>query len=325
MRTIRSIAAVAASVLLFALPGAAPVLAQSFPGKPIRIIVAFGPGGGNEMFGRIVGDKLRDRLGQPAIVEIKPGASGNIAAEFVAKSPADGHTLLVAQSGLTMQPWLSKSLPFDVVKSFTPIGIGATVPMVMVVTNKLPVRSVGELIAYAKSNPGKISYAIPGIGSPHHMAVEMLMHMTGTKMVAVPYKGAAAMLTDLMSGEVHLMIGAINSAIPLFKAEKIRAIAVPERERLAQFRDLPTVAETLPGYQVNIWFGLLAPAGTPEPVVSLLASELRAIVGLSDVREALAKAGIDANPSTPAEMAGVMSAEIDKWGKVVKAAGIQPQ
>ena len=315
--------AICASAMLCA--AAASALAQGFPSKPIRIIVAFGPGGGNELFARAVGEKMRERLGQPVLVEIKPGAAGNIAAEFVARSAPDGHTLLVAQSGLTMQPWLSKSLPFDVVRSFAPVGIGATVPMVVVVTNKLPVTSINELIAYARANPGKLSYATPGIGSPHHLAVELLMNMTQTRMVQVPYKGASAMLTDLISGEVHLMIGAINSAIPFFRADKIRAIAVPERQRLPQFRDLPTVNESLPGYEVNIWFGLMVPAGTPDALVNLLSGEMRTIVSLPDVRESLTRAGLDSNPTTPAEMSRIMTSEIEKWGKVVKAAGIQPQ
>ena len=315
--------AICASAMLCA--AAASALAQGFPSKPIRIIVAFGPGGGNELFARAVGEKMRERLGQPVLVEIKPGAAGNIAAEFVARSAPDGHTLLVAQSGLTMQPWLSKSLPFDVIRSFAPVGIGATVPMVVVVTNKLPVTSINELIAYARANPGKLSYATPGIGSPHHLAVELLMNMTQTRMVQVPYKGASAMLTDLISGEVHLMIGAINSAIPFFRAGKIRAIAVPERQRLPQFRDLPTVNESLPGYEVNIWFGLMVPAGTPDALVNLLSGEMRTIVNLPDVRESLTRAGLDSNPTTPAEMSRIMTSEIEKWGKVVKAAGIQPQ
>ena len=315
--------AICASAMLCA--AAASALAQGFPSKPIRIIVAFGPGGGNELFARAVGEKMRERLGQPVLVEIKPGAAGNIAAEFVARSAPDGHTLLVAQSGLTMQPWLSKSLPFDVIRSFAPVGIGATVPMVVVVTNKLPVTSINELIAYARANPGKLSYATPGIGSPHHLAVELLMNMTQTRMVQVPYKGASAMLTDLISGEVHLMIGAINSAIPFFRADKIRAIAVPERQRLPQFRDLPTVNESLPGYEVNIWFGLMVPAGTPDALVNLLSGEMRTIVSLPDVRESLTRAGLDSNPTSPAEMSRIMTSEIEKWGKVVKAAGIQPQ
>lgn len=310
---------------VFSIAAAAPVLAQVFPTKPIRIIVAFGPGGGNELYARVVGDKLRERLGQPVLVEIKPGANGNIAAEFVAKSPADGHTMLVAQSGLTMLPWMAKSLPFDVVKSFSPVGMGATVPMIAVVNNNLPVKSIADLIGYARANPGKISYAIPGIGSPHHMAVELLQNLSGTKMVAVPYKGAAAMLTDLMSGEVHFMIGAMNSAVPFFKADKIRAIGVAERQRVTGFPEIPAIAETLPGYEVTIWYGMMAPAGTPETIVNRLSEELRAIGHLPDVREALAKAGIESNPGPAPEMARTLSTEIEKWGKVIRAAGIQPQ
>ena len=321
----RLILARALIAIALSLAAAAQVMAQAFPNRPIRIIVAFGPGGGNELYARVVGDKLRERLGQPVLVEIKPGANGNIAGEFVAKSPADGHTMLVAQSGLTMLPWMAKSLPFDVVKSFAPVGIGATVPMVAVVNNNLPVKSIADLIAYARANPGKISYAIPGIGSPHHMAVELLQNLSGTKMVAVPYKGAAAMLTDLMSGEVHFMIGAMNSAVPFFKADKIRAIGVAERQRVTGFPDIPAVAETLPGYEVTIWYGMMAPAGTPEPVVNLLSAELSAIGKLPDVRDALAKAGIESNPGSAPEMARTIAAEIDKWGKVIRDAGIQPQ
>ena len=298
---------------------------QSFPSKPIRIIVPFTPGGGNDLLARAVGQKLQERLGQPVIVENKPGAGGNIGAEFVAKSAPVGHTLLVGQNGLTMLPWLSKSLPFDVMKDFTPIGIGATVPMVMVVANKLPVNSINELIAYAKANPGKLSYATPGIGAPHHLATELFMGMTGTKMVLVPYKGASGMLADLISGEVHVMIGALNSAIPLFRAGKIRAIGVAERQRLPQFKDLPTVSESLPGYEVNIWFGLLAPAGTPDAVVNLLSDEQRAIVNIPEVREHLARVSLFSNPTSAAEMRRIMTVDLEKWGKVVKAAGIQPQ
>jgi len=304
---------------------AAPVLAQGFPSKPLRIIVPFTPGGGNDVFGRSIAQKLQERLGQPAVVENKPGAGGNIGAEFVAKSAPDGYTLLVTQSGITMVPWVSKSVPFDVLKDFAPLGIGATQPMVMVVANNVPANSINELIAYAKANPGKLSYATPGVGTPHHLTTEMFMGMTGTKMVHVPYKGASGMLADLMSGEVHVMIGALNSAIPLFQAGKIRALGVAERQRLPQFKDLQTVNESLPGYEANIWYGLMAPAGTPDAITNKLSEEQRAIVNLPAVREHLARVGMDSNPTSAAEMRQIMTTELDKWGKVVKAAGIQPQ
>jgi len=304
---------------------ASSALSQSFPSKPIRIIVPFTPGGGNDVFARTFGQKLQERLGQPVVVENKPGAGGNIGAEFVARSAADGYTLLVAQNGLTMLPWLSKALSFDIMKDFAPIGIGATLPMVVVVANKLPINSINELVVYAKANPGKLSYATPGIGAPHHLATELFMDMTGTKMVLVPYKGASGMLTDLMSGEVHVMFGALNSAIPLIQSGKIRAIGIAERQRVSLFKDMPTVNESLPGYEVNFWFGLLAPAGTSDAITNKLSEEMRVIVGMSDVRERLAGVGFDSNPTSAAEMRRTMTAELEKWGKVVKAAGIQPQ
>lgn len=304
---------------------AASALAQSFPSKPIRIIVPFGPGGGNELYARTIGQKLRERLGQPVLVEIKPGAGGHIAADFVAKSAPDGYTLLIVQPSFILSPLLFRALPYDVMKSFAPIGIGASTPMVIMVTNSLPVKTIGDLIAYARANPGKLSYATTGRGSPHHLAIELFMSMTGTKMIDVPYKGASPMLIDLISGEVQLMIGAINSAIPFFQAQKIRAVAVAERKRLPQFKDLPTVNESLPGFEVNTWFGLVAPAGTPDAILNKLSDEQRAIGSMSDVRETLAREGLDSNPGSVAEMVQFMSSEMEKWGKVVKSAGITLQ
>ena len=300
--------------------------AQSFPSKPIHIIVPFTPGGGNDRVARAYGQKLQERHGQPVVVDNKPGASGNIGAEYVAKSAPDGYTLLLAYPALTILPWLSKSMPFDVMKDFGPIGIGATMPMVVVVATKLPIKSIQDLIDYAKANPGKLSYATPGIGTSHHVATELFMQMTGTKMVMVPYKGAAGMLADLTRGEVHVMFGALNSTVPLIRAGKIRAIALAERQRVPMFKDLPTVSETLPGYAVNFWFGLMAPAGTPEAITTMLSDEMRLIVGMPDVRERLAGVGFDSsNPTSPAEMHRIMAADLEKWGKVIKAAGIKPQ
>ena len=304
---------------------AASVLAQSFPSKPIRIIVPYPPGGAVDVFGRTIGQKLSERLGQPVIIENKPGASGNIGAEFVARSAPDGHTLLAVHNGFPMLPWVSKSLPFDVMKDFAPIGIGVTMPMVMVVTNKLQVKSVSELIDYARANPGKLSYATPGIGVAHHMATEMLMNMTGIKMVQVIYKGAAGMMPDLISGEVQVAFGALNWAVPLIQSGKLRVIGIAERQRLPQFKDVPTVNESLPGFEVNFWFGLVAPAGTPDAITNKLSEEQRAIVHLPEVRARLAGIGFEGNPTSAAEMRQIMITEIEKWGKVVKAAGIQPQ
>ena len=304
---------------------AASVLAQSFPSKLIRIIVPYPPGGAVDVFGRTIGQKLSERLGQPVIIENKPGASGNIGAEFVARSAPDGYTLLAVHNGFPMLQWVLKSLPFDVMKDFAPIGIGATMPMVMVVTNKLPVKSVSELIDYARANPGKLSYATPGIGAAHHMATEMLMNTTGIKMVQVVYKGAAGIMPDLISGEVQVAFGALNWAVPLIQSGKLRVIGIAERQRLPQFKDVPTVNELVPGFEVNFWFGLVAPAGTPGAITNKLSEEQRAIVNLPEVRTRLAGTGYDSNPTSVAEMRQIMTTELEKWGKVVKAAGIQPQ
>jgi len=206
-------------------------------------------------------------------------------------------------------------------KDFAPVGIGATLPMVVVVANKLPIDSINELIAYAKANPGKLSYASPGIGAPHHLATELFMDMTGTKMVMVPYKGASGMLADLISGEVHVMFGALNSALPLIQSGKIRAIGLAERQRLPLFKDMPTVKESLPGYEVNFWFGLLAPAGTPKAVVSRLNAEMVKILNLTEIRDRLSQVGFEAASSTPEEFASFIQTEIVKLGKVVKSSG----
>ena len=319
----RLFAALLAGTMLAA--AAASALAQGYPNRPIKIIVSFTPGGGNDVYGRAIAQKLWERLGQPVVVENKPGAGGNIGTDFVAKSAPDGYTLLVVTNGVIMLPWLSKSLPFDILKDFAPIGIGAVQPMVLVVANKVPVKSVNELIAYAKANPGKLSYATPGIGSTQHLAAEWFMHMTGTKMVQVPYKGASNMMADLMSGEVHLVFNALNTAAPLIQSGKIRAIGISEQQRLPQFKDVPTINESLPGYGMNIWFGLLAPAGTPEAIVNKLSDEQRAIVNMPDVRERLASVGFEIRPAPAPEMRHIMITESEKWGKVVKAAGIEPQ
>jgi tripartite-type tricarboxylate transporter receptor subunit TctC len=299
--------------------------AQNYPSKPIHIVVPYTPSGGNDLYGRAIGQKLQQRLGQPVIIDNKPGAGGNIGAEFVARSAPDGYTIMVVQNGLTMVPWLTKSLPFDVVKDFAPIGIGVTLTMVVIVTNNLPVTSINELISYAKANPGKLSYGTPGVGTPHHLATEWFKEMTGTRMVHVPYKGASGYLTDLMSGQVQVVFGVLSSSTPLIRGGKIRAIALTSRERLAQFRELATVNESVPRYEVNQWYGLWAPAGTPDAIVNLLSEEQRAIVTTPETRDYLAGIGLDSNPTSAAEMRQIIAADLQKWGKVVKAAGIEPQ
>ncbi len=302
-----------------------PVSAQGgYPDRPVRIIVPFTPGGGNDVFARTVAQKMQERWGQPVIVENKPGAGGNIGAEFVAKSPADGYTLLVAQNGLAMVPWLQKNLAYDPM-GFAPVLFAVTLPMGAAVNNDLPVKSIPELIAYARANPGKLSYATPGNGTPQHLAVELFMDRTGTRMVMIPYKGAAGMLPDLIGGRVNVLFGALNSMLPHMLAGKIRPIGVGEKKRLAILPDVPTISETLPGYEVPFRFGLAAPAGTPEAITHKIAAEVKVIVNLPEVSPQLKKVGFEIVPGTPEEMRATLRADHELWGQVVKKAGIKPE
>ncbi len=298
---------------------------QEYPNRPIKIVVAFTPGGGNDVYARIVAEKLQERLGQPVIVDNKPGAGGSIGPGFVAKSAPDGYTLLLASDGLTVKPWVYKSLPFDVEKSFAPVGVGVTQPVVVAVTNSLPVKSINELIAYAKEHPGKLFYGTPGLGSVAHFSTEWFKSLTGINMVPVPYKGATDVLTALMSGQVQVMFGALNSAAPFIQSGKIRAIGVAELQRLPQFKDVPTVNESVPGYQAKAWYGLMAPAGTPDAILNKLSEAQRAIVNMPDVRDRLARLGMDTNPTSAAEMRQIVTNEMVRWGKIVKTAGIELQ
>ena len=308
---------------------AASVLAQTFPSKPIRIIVPFSAGGGNDVLGRVIGHQMQERLGQPGIVENKAGAGGNIGTELVARSAPDGYTLLVVTNAMAaFVPSLFSVPPsFDIMKDFTPIGFAITGPVVVVVGNKLLVNSIKELIAYAKANPGKLSYGSPGVGTMQHLVAEWFIDMTGTRIVHVPYKGSAGILAALLSGELQLSFGALNSVVASIQAGKIRAIGVAGGQRLQMqlLKDIPTVKESLPGYETNMWYGLMAPAGTPDAITNKLSDEQRAIVNLPAVRERLADIGLYSNATSAAEMRQIMAIEIERWGKVVKAAGIKPQ
>ncbi len=321
MKLSNSLVSFAFAVLLSA--AAFPAVAQgTYPDRPVKIVVPFPPGGSNDVLARAVAPGLQSRLGQPFIVDNKPGAAGNIGAEFVARSPADGYTLLQTQNGITMVPWLTQNLGFGPMQ-FAPVMIAITLPMVVTVNTDLPVRSIGDLISYAKANPEKLSYATPGVGTPHHLATELFMNMTGTKMVMVPYKGTAAIALDLIAGRVNVLFSALDTMRPHIIAGKIRAIAIAERKRLAQLPDMPAIAETVPDFEVYFWLGFVAPPGTPDAIAQKLAVEIKAVLALPDTNERLTKAGLTINPGSPAEMRAIMKSDYDKWGKVVRAAGIK--
>ncbi len=301
------------------------VNAQDYPNRPIKIVVPFTPGGGNDVYAREIAQKLTERLGQPVIVDNRPGAGGNIGADFVAKAAPDGYTLLLAQNGLTMAPLVSKNITYDFNKDLAPIGIGATLPLGIAVATSLPIKNVADLIAYAKKNAGKLSYGTPGIGTPHHLFTEFFLYSTGTQMVHIPYKGAAGMLTDLISNQVQVVFGALNSMLPHNASGKIRIIALGEHQRNPILKDMPTVNETVPGYEAVYWFGLMATGGTPEAILNKLSEEQRLIVNTPEVRERLAVAGFDINTTNPKEMRKLMSAEYEKWLMVVKSTNIKPE
>ena len=308
---------------LWSLPSSAP--AQAWPAKPVRIINPYQAGGGSDLLARLYAGKLQERFGQPVVVESKVGAGGNVGSEFVVRSPADGYTLLVTPSTLTINPFLFAKMPFDVQKDLAPVSVMATQELVLTATNSFAPRTVAELIAHAKANPGKTTYATPGIGTPNHLGAVLLQSMGGIEMVHVPYKGQLPAITDVVSGQVQLAFITLQQGMPLIRADKLRGIALAAKRRMPSIKDMPVIAETLPGFELNTWYGMYAPAGTPEAVINLLAGEVQRIAALAEVQEKLQPIGFEVMTSTPAEMRALIASDLAKWGRVVKAAGIRPE
>ncbi len=324
--TIRALcAAVLAACISLAMPLSA--VGQTYPSKPIRIVVPFTPGGSNDVLARAIGEKLAASLGQPVVVDNKPGASGNIGSDAVAKSPADGYTLLIAaNSVMSMNPALFAKMPFDSVKDFEPITLLGVVPVVLAINPEVKATSVKELVAVAKAKPGGLKYASSGKGSPQHLSAELFKSMTGTDIVHIPYKGAAPAVTDLLGGHVELQFGAINSLLPHVKAGKLRALGVAGAQRVSALPDVPTIAEAgVAGYDSDIWIALVAPAKTPAAIVNLLNAEVRKALAAPDVQQKLAEQAIEPRGSSPAALAKLVSDDLKRWSRVVKDAGIQPE
>lgn len=299
-------------------------LAQDYPSKPIRIIVPLPPGGSNDVLARILGQKMSEAFNQPVIVENKPGAAGNIATDYIAKSAPDGYTIAIAPNQtVSVNPVLYPKLPFNVARDLQGVSLLGRVPMVLVVSPKVTANSVTGLIARAKADPDKFSYASAGSGSPQHMAAEVFKSMTGTKMVQIAYKGSAPALVDVLAGNVDVMFCPINSALPHIRAGKLVVLASTGTKRLALLPDVPTIAETVPKYESDIWIGMVAPAKTPVAIINKLNAELRRSLALPDVQAKLAEQGIYTESSTAAEFTKLMLADQKRWGAVVKAANIQ--
>lgn len=311
-----------ALALLFACLGAG---AQTFPDRPIRLVVPFAAGGGNDLLARIISQELHKKWGQPVVVENKPGAGGNIGADLVAKSAPDGYTLLLGNNTLAIAPFISRAMPFDVQKDLAPVAMLTSTPFLVVVNPALPVKSIAELIEYARANPDRLSYATPGVGTPHHLATELFKITTGTSMTHVAYRGSAPALTDLIGGQVQVMWATINAATPQVNLGKLRALAVAEPQRLAAIKDVPTVAETLPGYEVSAWYAVFVRSGTPESIVKQLADELQRIYKDPQVIERLAPLGYEPATAGPEYLAAALANDLKKWEKVVHDADIKPE
>jgi len=302
------------------LVGAPAIHAQGYPNKPIRMVVTFPTGGAPDTLARIFSSKAQ--LGQPVVVENKPGAGGNIGAEFVAKSPPDGYSLVMGTVGThAINGALYSKMPYDMVKDFVPVAHVASAPNLLVVNNDLPVKSVAELIAYLKANPNKVSFGSPGIGTSVHVSGELFKTMTGTTMTHIPYKGRQFAIPDLVGGQIQVMFDNMPSALPMAKEGKIRALAQTTAKRSAAAPDVPTVAETVPGFEATTWFAVFAPAGTPADVVTRINTEMRRVFALPDVLEKLQTLGLEPWISTPNELTQFQAAEIVKWAKVVKDSG----
>ena len=303
-----------------------PVAAQTYPSRTVRIVVPATPGGAIDLIARTQSEKMTASLGQPVVVENKPGASNNLGTDFVAKSPPDGYTLVIIASSHATNKYLFKQMPFDPVKDFEPVVYTHVVPLLLAVNPSVPAKNVSELTAWIKANPDKAVYASSGPGSSLHMAAELFMNMTGTKMHHVPYKGSSAAHPDLLAGRTAMIFDTITAVQGHVKSGTLRGIAVTTAKRSSAMPDLPTIAESgLPGYDASTWGGILAPAGTPKDVVAKLNSSINAALKMDDVRSRLMGAGIEIQGGTPEQFAAVIRNEIDKWGRVTKAAGIQPE
>ncbi len=302
-------------------------LAQSYPSRPIRLIVAYPPGGGSDTLARIVSPKLAELVGQQIVIDNRPGAAGNIATEIAARAQPDGHTLLWGFSTpLVVNPSLYKNLPFDTDRDFAPVLLLGSAQFLLVVHRSVQANSVQELIALLKSKPGQLPYGSAGTGSPNHLAAELFKGRAGVDMIHVPYKGGGPAALAVLSNEVKILFGSFASSLPHVKTGSLRALAVTGLKRSPEAPDVPTMQELgFPGFDVRAWYGVLAPTGTPKAIVTRLNRELLKILAMPEVQEALKREGLEPSGTTPEEFAAYIKAEKALWAKVIKDAGIKPE
>jgi tripartite-type tricarboxylate transporter receptor subunit TctC len=308
---------------------AAPVfsrlaVAQAYPVRPVRWVVGFGPGGASDPVARIMGQWLSERLGQPFVIENKPGAGSNIAAQSVIASPPDGYTLLMVPTASAINATLYHNLRFNFLRDIAPVAALVRIPNVIVVNPALPVQNLAELIAYAKTNPGKINVGSAGTGTANHMAGELFKAMTGINLVHIPYRGGAAAITDLLTGQVQVIFDLMPNSIEHIKSGKLRALALTTATRSEALPDVPVASDTVPGCEASAWFGLGAPRGTPAPIIAMLNREVNAGLANAGVRARLARAGTTPFVLSPAEFGAHIAAETEKWGNVVRFSGAKP-
>jgi tripartite-type tricarboxylate transporter receptor subunit TctC len=316
-----------ATLALGTLLAAQTATAQGYPTRPIKIVVPATPGGAIDLIARSLADKLTVSLGQPVLVENKPGASNNLGTDLVAKSAPDGYTLVIVASSHATNKHMFKSLPYDPVKDFAPVAYTHVVPLLLAVHPSVPAKNVTELVSWIKANPDKAIYASSGPGSSLHMGAELFMSMSKTTMQHVPYKGSSAAHPDLLAGRTAMIFDPVPAIRALVKAGSLRGVAVTTSNRSTAFPDLPTIAESpgFAGYDASTWGGILAPASTPKDIVTKLNLAINDALKLEDVRTRLIGAGIEIQSGTPEQFGKVIQSEVDKWGKIIKDAGIQPE
>jgi tripartite-type tricarboxylate transporter receptor subunit TctC len=306
---------------------AATAMAQAYPNKPIKLVIPYPPGGIGDTLARELAIQMSLRMGQPVVVESKPGASQMIGAEYVAKSAPDGYTIFLASlSSLVLNVYAQKTMPYDPVKDFAPVSMFFITPLYLVVNPQLPVKNVAEFIAYGKANPGKLTFGSIGTGSSLHLTGEMFKSAAGVDMLHVPYKGSVPAVTDLLGGQIQAIFDAGTSSLPQVRAGKLRVLGVSSIKRASGTPDIPTIAEQgVPGFDASFWFGIVAPAATPKAVVQKLSSEINEILKQPAVRERYKSNGVEIAGSTPEEMAAQIQADMPRWTEIQRKAGIKPE
>jgi tripartite-type tricarboxylate transporter receptor subunit TctC len=306
--------------------GVAPVVAQTYPSKPVRFVLPFPPGGPTDILGRIVGQKLAEALGQPVVVDNRGGAGGNVGTEFASKQPADGYNIALVSPALVYSPSLYKKLGYDPVRDFAPISLVAQIPNVLLIHPSVPARTLKDLVQLAKANPGKLNFGSGGLGTGQHLAGETLKVLANVNMVHVPYKGSNLAMLAMIGGEIDMVVIGIPPALQQIQSGRVRALAILAAQRSPALPNVPTAAEAgMPGYEVSSWYGVVAPAGTPREIVSRLNAELTKSMHSADGRERIVGAGFDPMTRTPEQFAAFIKTELARGAKIIQAAGIKPE